>query len=119
MRSYVPSIASWIGAGASLLIAAAAIGQMVQIPNSSVAMAPPQGFRIARSFPGLESPEDGSNITIGELPPDGYSKLAASFSSPKTASAAFAAQGISVARIEQVLVGSAQVPLAMGDQRQN
>src|SRR4029079_9457505 len=117
MRPHAPSIASWIAAVGSLLLAAAASGQMVQIPNSSVAMAPLEGFRIARSFPGLEKPEDGSNITIGELPPDGYAKLAATFSSPKTASAGFAAQGISVTRIEQILVGSAQVPVAMGDQK--
>jgi hypothetical protein len=119
MRSHVSSIASWIAAVTGLLIAAAANAQIVPIPNSSVAMAPPEGFRIARSFAGLESPQDGSNITVGELPPDGYAKLAATFSSPKTASAGFAAQGISVTRIEQVLVGSAQVPVAIGDQKQN
>src|ERR1044071_2311064 len=92
---------------------------MVQIPNSSVAMAAPEGFRISRTFAGLESPQDGSSITIGELPPDGYAKLAATFSSPKAASAGFAGQNISVKRIEQILVGSSQVPLAIGDQAQN
>src|SRR5262249_45495668 len=39
--------------------------------------------------------------------------------SPKTASAAFANQGINVTRVEQMLVGSAQVPVAIGDQKQN
>lgn len=117
MRPHVSS--SWITAVSSLLLAAAANGQIVQIPNSSVAMAPPEGFRLARSFPGLESPQDGSNVTIAELPPDGYSKLAATFASPKTASAGFAGQGIRVTRIEQLAVGSAQVPLAVGDQAQN
>ena len=116
MRPHVSS--SWIAAVSSLLLTAAANGQIVPIPNSSVAMTPPEGFRISRTFPGLESPQDGSNVTIAELPPDGYSKLAATFASPKTASAGFAGQNIRVTRIEQILVGSAQVPLAVGDQAQ-
>jgi hypothetical protein len=121
MRSHVSFAAPWLAALAGLVLAAAANAQspVLPIPGSSVAMAPPKGFRPARGFPGLESAEDGSSITIGELPPDGYAKLAATFASPKAASAGFAGQGIRITRIEQLTVGSAQVPLAVGDQAQN
>ena len=117
MKSHAVALA--LVALSSLLLAAAAHGQVYPVPGTSIAMTPPKGFKPARGFSGLENPEDGSNVVVAELPPEGYAQLAATFSSPKQASAGFASQGVRITRIEQLTVGSAQVPLAIGDQAQN
>jgi hypothetical protein len=92
--------------------------QTVKIPRTSVTMAVPQGFRVAREFSGLEDAA-GTSILIAEMPPAGYAQLAATFASPKTASSGFAAQGVKITRIEQLEVGGRAIPLAIGDQAQN
>ncbi len=94
----------------------AADAQVVPIPRSSVAMAVPQGFRIASKFAGLENPATGSTITVAEYPPEQYSQLAAVFASPKTASTRFAAEGTRITRIDQVTLAAGQAPLAIGSQ---
>ena len=107
-----------IPALALLASVTAAQTQTVRIPRTSVTMAAPQGFRVAREFSGLEDAA-GTSIVIAEMPPAGYAQLAATFASPKTASTGFAAQGIKITRIEQIEVGGRTTPLAIGDQAQN
>jgi hypothetical protein len=92
--------------------------QTVGIPRTSVTIAVPPGFRVAREFSGLED-AGGTSILVAEMPPAGYAQLAATFASPKTASNGFAAQGIKITRIEQLEVGGRTIPLAIGDQAQN
>jgi hypothetical protein len=102
---------------AALLLAAAApaaFAQLVRIPRTNVAIAPPAGFKLAREFTGLENPDTGAKLTVTELGPEAYAELAASLASPKTASSKFASQGIRVTRIEQLTVGGTQAPFAIG-----
>jgi hypothetical protein len=94
-----------------------AVAQVVRIPNTSVAMTPPPGFRPGRAG-GLED-TSGSTITFAEQGPEGYAQAIGYFASPKTASDAFAPQGIRIQRVDQVAVGAGQLPLAIGEQRQN
>jgi hypothetical protein len=93
--------------------------QLVQIPGTTVAMNVPMGFRIARSFRGLEDPASGSTITIAEYPPEGYAEVAAVFASPKTASTRYASEGARIMQIEPIAVEGGQVPLAVGSQEKN
>jgi hypothetical protein len=115
MRAHLPLVAVVALALSSLAVVPAASAQMVRIPGTSVALTPPPGFTVARGG-GLENAATGSSVSIAELPPDGYAKLAQTFTSPKTASAGFASQGIRITRIDQLAVDSGQVPLAVGDQ---
>jgi hypothetical protein len=93
--------------------------QVVRIPGTTVSMTAPPGFRVARSFPGLEDPAAGSTIVVAEYPPDRYAEVAAVFASPKTASTRYAGEGVRITRIEPIAVGAAQVPLAVGSQENN
>jgi len=107
----------------AVLLTAAAVGlaspaeaqQLVRIPNTSVSIVPPAGFRIARDFAGMQS-ANRSVIRITEYPPDSYSDLASAFTSPKTASQRFAEQGVRFTRIDQITIGDVQAPLAIGGQ---
>jgi hypothetical protein len=92
-------------------------GQLVRIPRTSVTIAPPPGFKVARAFTGLENTANGSSIRISELPPEAYAELAAAFASPKTAASRFASQGIRITRVEQLAVRGSRVPFAIGGQR--
>jgi hypothetical protein len=107
-------ILAWTLAGAGL--AAAANAQVVTIPGTLIALAPPQGFTVARGFSGFENVRAGSSITVEELPPAAYADLAAAFSSPKSASTKFASQGVRITRIEPIALDSGQAPLAVGEQ---
>ena len=93
--------------------------QLVRIPGTTVALAAPAGFRIARAFPGLEDPTAGSTIMVAEYPPENYAEVASVFSSPKTASTRYASEGVRITRIEPIAVGNGQVPLAIGSQEKN
>jgi hypothetical protein len=88
-------VRSSIVISALALVASATVAQTqtVRIPRTSVTMAVPQGFRVAREFTGLEDAA-GTSISIAEMPAAGYARLAATFASPKTASNGFAGQGI-------------------------
>jgi hypothetical protein len=110
--------ASWLALGAALL-PSLSDAQLVQIPNTSVTLAAPQGFRIARSFAGLENTMTGSMIQIAEYPPDKYAELFSVFASPKTASTRYASEGVRFTRIEPVSLESGSVPLAIGQQVKN
>ncbi len=110
-----PTLASWLALAATLL-PSLSDAQLVQIPNTSVTLAAPQGFRVARSFPGLENTTTGSMIQIAEYPPDKYAEVSAVFASPKTASTRYATEGVRFTRIEPVSLESGSVPLAIGQQ---
>jgi hypothetical protein len=118
MRSHFPFIGLVAWALSALAVMSPAHGQTARIPGTSVTMAVPSGFRLARGVGVLEDAA-GSSIVIAEMPPDAYAQLAATFASPRTASNGFAAQGIKIMRIAQVAVDGGQIPLAIGDQQQN
>lgn len=117
MKSHASSAALLLAALCCLGLVDPASAQLVRIPGTLVAMTPPPGFKVTNA--GLEDPESGSSVSIAEMPPDGFARLAATFASPKTASAGFAGQGIKITRIEQVAVDGGQIPLAIGDQALN
>jgi hypothetical protein len=104
---------------ASAGIVQAASAQLVRIPGTLVALEAPQGFKVARTFRGLENVRGGSSITVEELPADSYPELNAAFSSPKSASTRFADQGVRITRIEPLALDSGPVPLAIGEQAFN
>lgn len=98
------------------LLASSVKAQRVRIPGTTVEMTAPPGFRVARTFRGLEDPTAGSTIMVAEYPPDRYADIAAVFASPKTAAMRYESQGVRITRIEPLTVGSNQVPLAVGSQ---
>ena len=104
---------------AAALLPSLSDAQLVQIPNTSVTLAAPQGFRIARGFPGLENTMTGSTIQIAEYPPDNFAEVSSVFTSPKTASTRYAGEGVRFTRIEPVSVERGSVPLAIGQQVKN
>ena len=112
------TLASWLALAVALL-PSLSNAQLVQIPNTSVTLAAPQGFRIARSFPGLENTMTASTIQIAEYPPAKYAETVAVFASPKTASTRYAGEGVRFTRIEPVAVEGGSVQLAIGQQVKN
>ncbi|MEO8465685.1 MAG: hypothetical protein ABI640_10125 [Gammaproteobacteria bacterium] len=113
-----PTLASWLALAAAFL-PALGHAQVVQIPNSTVTLAAPAGFRVARNFVGLENTATGSMIQIAEYPPDQYAEVSSVFASPKTASTRYASEGVRITRIEPVSLESGSVPLAIGQQVKN
>jgi hypothetical protein len=93
--------------------------QLVQIPGSSVTLAAPQGFRVSRTFPGLENPATASTIQIAEYPPAQLAEVSSVFASPKTASTRYASEGVRFTRIEPVAIEGGSAPLAVGQQAKN
>jgi hypothetical protein len=93
--------------------------QLVQIPGTSVTLAAPQGFRVSRSFPGLENTATASTIQIVEYPPEQLAEVSSVFSSPKTASTRYASEGVRFTRIEPVAIEGGSAPLAVGQQAKN
>jgi len=112
------TLASWLALAAAL-VPSLSDAQLVQIPNSSVTLAAPQGFRIARNFVGLESTATGSMIQIAEYPPDQFAEVSSVLASPKTASTRYASEGVRFTRIEPVSLENGSVPLAIGQQVKN
>jgi hypothetical protein len=99
-------------------LAPSAFAQAVRIPRTTITVTPPPGFKIARTFSGLEN-ATGSKITIVENPPEGHAEIIAVFASPKTISTRYASQGVRITRIEQVSVDEGQIPLAIGGKAEN
>ena len=104
---------------ASVAFASQASAQLVRIPGTLVALSAPQGFKIARTFRGLENTREGSSITVEEFPPEMHPQIAGAFSSPKTASTRFESQGVRITRIEPLTLASGEIPLAIGGQAYN
>lgn len=101
---------------AALSLALDASAQLVAVPGTHVALAPPQGFTLARTFSGFENARGGSSITVEEMPPNAAADIAAAFSSPKGLTTRFASQGVRITRIDRVAVDSGEAPLAVGEQ---
>ena len=96
--------------------APAASAQLVRVPHTFVLLSPPPGFTETRAFNGFENRRDGWIIRVEELPPDN-SELAAAFSSPEAANRMFGPDGVRITRIEQLVLDSGDVPLAIGVQK--
>jgi hypothetical protein len=101
---------------AALALAFGASAQLVPVPGTLVALAPPQGFTLAREFSGFENKRGGSSITVEEMPPNAAADITAAFSSPKGVTTRFASQGVRITRIDRVALASGDAPLAVGEQ---
>jgi hypothetical protein len=101
---------------AALALASGASAQLVPVPGTLVALAPPQGFTLAREFSGFENKRGGSSITVEEMPPNAAADITAAFSSPKGVTTRFASQGVRITRIDRVALASGDAPLAVGEQ---
>jgi hypothetical protein len=97
-------------------LASSAGAQLVPVPGTLVAMAPPKGFTLARSFSGFENVRGGSSITVEEMPPSAAADIVAAFSSPKSVTTRFASQGVRITRIDRIALDSGEAPLAVGEQ---
>jgi hypothetical protein len=87
--------------------------QAVAIPGTLVTLTPPPGFSVAGR--GLENGA-GSTITISERSADAYAELAATFSSAKNLTTAYAAQGVTVRAVRQISTPTGQALFAVGTQ---
>ena len=99
------------------LAAPAAAQERVAIAGTSVTLTAPPGFARMRS--GLQHAASGSTITISERAPEAYADLAARFSSPKSLSEGYAAQGTTIRAVRALRVGDVDVPFASGRQTTN
>ena len=100
----------------TLLVAVASFADEFSIPGTSVSLDAPDGFSVATGFSGLQNLEDGSSITVIELPVEAYEELALIFSDLDVAKAGFAQQGVSIERSGTIAVGGQIVPILMGSQ---
>ncbi|NEQ53309.1 MAG: hypothetical protein F6K11_24770 [Leptolyngbya sp. SIO3F4] len=89
----------------------------IVIPGTSVSLDPPPGFTVAENFSGLENSQNGSSITINELPLEAYEQISTIFSTEETATEALLRQGIAIEEYTVLDVGEAQVPLLRGTQQ--
>jgi len=94
----------------------ASIATEVSIPGTSVSINAPDGFTVASRFSGLENVQDGSSITVSEMPAEGYDELRQKFSDLNAATEGFAQHGILVERTDTYLAGEQQVPVVIGSQ---
>jgi hypothetical protein len=85
----------------------------VTIGGTSVTLTPPPGFSVKGR--GLENPA-GSTITISERSAEAYAELAATFSSAKNLSTAYAEQGVTIRAVRQIGTPGGQVLFASGAQ---
>src|SRR5262245_59157382 len=109
-------------ASATLAVAlprSAGAQQVVRIPGSTISLTAPPGFKVSRNFSGLENDATGSKIMLVESPAQSRAELLAAFSSPKTLSTKYSAQGIRITRIEQIAVDGGQAPFAIGSKLEN
>ena len=102
--------------GLALGLASSASAQLVSVPGTLVALAPPKGFTLARTFSGFENGRGGSSITVEEMQPNAAADIVAAFSSPKAVTTRFSSQGVRITRIDRVALESGDAPLAVGEQ---
>jgi len=121
MRTIRPAPSPSLLAGIALafLVAMPAVPAAGQtpIPGTTVSLDAPAGFTLSSAFSGLENKQDGSTITITELPSEAYADLAQVFSNAKVAAESLAPRGIRIDRREQYVVGDRQVPVLIGTER--
>ena len=89
----------------------------IVIPGTSVSLEPPAGFTVSENFSGLQNSQNGSSITINELPLDAYEEISTIFSTEEAATEALLRQGISIEDYTVLDVGETQVPLLRGTQQ--
>ena len=97
-------------------LAWSASAQLVPVPGTLVALAPPKGFTLSRTFSGFENGRGRSSITVEEMPPNAAADIVAAFSSPKGVSTRFASHGVRITRIDRIALDSGDAPLAVGEQ---
>jgi hypothetical protein len=85
----------------------------VAISGTLVTLTPPEGFRVAGR--GLDN-GSGSTITVSERAAEAYPELAATFSSAKNLSAAYAEQGVTIRDVRQIEAPAGPVLFASGAQ---
>lgn len=95
------------------LAAAAGAQERVQMPGTAVTLTAPAGFTLKAK--GLEN-DAGSTITVGERSAAAHAELAAMFASPKSLSAAYASQNVTIRSVRPLSVAGASVPFAIGRQ---
>ena len=88
----------------------------VAIRGTLVSLVPPPGFKVSRTARGIENAETGSTITVAERSGEAYAQLQQMFASPKALSAGFEQGDITIRSVQQVAVGDAYVPFAIGTQ---
>jgi hypothetical protein len=87
--------------------------QPVTIGGTSVTLTPPPGFEVKGR--GLENAA-GSTITVSERSAEAYAELAATFSSAKNLTTAYAEQGVTIRAVRQIGTPGGQVLFASGAQ---
>ena len=110
-RRLILAIAAAGGLAVALLASAQ---ERVAISGTSVTLTAPPGFAPARS--GVENKTTGSTVTISETSAAAYAELATRFSSAKSLTAGYAAQGTTIRGVRRIRVGDADVPFATGRQ---
>lgn len=88
-------VAALAAFGLSLWASVGWAADPVAIPGSRVALAPPEGFSLAREFAGLQG--DKASVLVIELPAAAYDRLAAEISA-----GAMARQGVEIASSEDL-----------------
>jgi len=117
MNQPVTSSLALVGAALALVLAASPSEGQTPIPGTTVSMNAPAGFTPSSAFSGLENRQDGSTITVTELPPDAYADLSQVFSSARVASESLAPRGIRIDRREEYAVDGQQVAVLIGTER--
>jgi hypothetical protein len=80
-------------------------------PGSRIGLAPPKDMELSKRFAGFENPDKGASITLFEMPPEAYPKLAAGLNAK-----ALKQQGVRVTSREELKLGDRTALLIGGDQ---
>jgi len=106
-------------AGAALLAPLAASAQE-KVAGTIVTMTPPPGYAAVTGFAGFANEATGGSIVVAELPAEAHAQLAAMFGDLDVAKTGFAAQGLTVERLEKLATAAgAEVPVLVGTQTAN
>jgi hypothetical protein len=112
-RGHASWFARWVAVAAAAVVPAAFAQGPVTIGRTSVSLTPPPGFTVtARGFENAA----GSEITVSERSAEAYAELAATFSSAKNLTAAYAEQGVSIRAVRQIAAPAGPVLFASGTQ---
>ncbi len=86
---------------------------VLQVPGTSVKMAPPPGFAPATDFAGFVNVEQQGSFVIAEMPAEAMSQLAPLFGDQQKAAASFATKGIKVDGQEEIETKSGETALLL------
>jgi hypothetical protein len=107
-------VAATLAFAALALVFASPSAAQTPIPGTTVSLDAPAGFTPSSAFSGLENRQDGSTITITELPPEAFADLSQVFSSARAASEGLASRGIRIDRRDEYAVEGQQVAVLIG-----